>query len=73
MSPMKSKQYLENVRLQNKDKGKRIFESNYDYAEKMKLGAIGTFHETNHKITKATNVITLKIAKQKKHIKLLIL
>lgn len=63
--PMKSKQYLENVRPQNKDKDKRFFERNLIMQKKMKLGATGTFHETNHKITKTTCVITLKITKQK--------
>lgn len=34
--------------------------------KKMKLGTTGIFQETNHKITEASYVVALKIAKQKK-------
>lgn len=68
MKSTKLKQHLENVHPRHKGKDKSFFERNMNMLKKMKLGATGLFQETNHKITEASYVAALEIAKQKNHI-----
>lgn len=43
---------------------KSFIERNMNVLKKLKLGATGTFQETNHKITEVSYVVLLELAKQ---------
>ena len=70
VKPAKMKQHLLNVHPQHKDKNKSFFERHGNALKKMKLVSTKDFKGRNQKVTVASYVVTVEIAKLKKHIQL---
>ena len=71
MKPAKMKQHLPNVHPQHKDKNKNFFECHGNALKKMKLVSTEALKKKRKKkVTEASFVIALEIARRKKHIQL---